>query len=283
MADGFDLAHAAREQMLPSGKTTVLANRVAWALSHLFQAGLIERPERGVYRITARGRAVAAEHPERVDMALLSQFADYRSFRARGRAPAASTAATSTAPAEQGTPRERLEAAYGELRTSLALELLESVLAQSPSFFEKLVLDVLQGMGYGGSLVNAAEKLGRTGDEGVDGVIREDPLGLDLIYVQAKRWTNVVGRPEIQRFVGALQGQRASKGVFITTSSFSAEAIQFAGGVTPRTVLIEGAELADLMIEHGVGVTVSDVYKVGRVDLDYFVADDEDEGFGATP
>ena len=280
LADRFQLTPADRQEMLPSGRVTVMANRVAWALSHLYQAGLIERPERGIYRIAARGRDVGEQNPSRVDLRVLAQFDEYRRFRARTRTTPGSAEATPVSPVDQRTPREQLEAAYGELRSSLAEELLDSVLAQPPAFFETLVLDVLQAMGYGGSRVNSVETLGRSGDEGVDGVIREDPLGLDLIYVQAKRWTNVVGRPEIQRFVGALQGQHASKGVFITTSAFSAEAAQFAATVSPRTVLIDGGELADLMIQHDVGVTVSDVYRLGRVDLDYFLTED---GSGAAP
>lgn len=162
------------------------------------------------------------------------------------------------------------------MRSALAAELLDRVYDKSPEFFEQLVLDVLHGMGYGGSREDAAERLGRSGDEGVDGVIREDRLGLDLIYVQAKRWKNVVGRPEIQRFFGALHGQRATKGVFITTSSFSKEAMDYADGVTPRVILVDGKELAQLMIEHAVGVTVARRYEVKRLDLDYFVTDDDE-------
>jgi restriction system protein len=169
------------------------------------------------------------------------------------------------------------------LRSALAAELLDRVFDQSPEFFEQLVLDVLHAMGYGGSRDDAAARLGQSGDEGVDGVIREDRLGLDLIYVQAKRWKNVVGRPEIQKFFGALHGQRATKGVFITTSTFSKEAVEYADGVTPRVILVDGKELAQLMIEHAVGVTVSREYELKRLDLDYFVTEDDDEPAQPTP
>jgi restriction system protein len=176
--------------------------------------------------------------------------------------------------ADTATPEERAASAYRELRATLASDLLERVSEQSPEFFEGLVLDVLHAIGYGGSREDATERLGRTGDEGVDGVVREDRLGLDLIYVQAKKWSNPVGRPEIQRFVGALHGQRASKGVFITTSSFSREAVSYADSVSPRVILVDGPELAQLMIDHGVGVSVATMYEIKRIDLDYFGADE---------
>jgi restriction system protein len=161
------------------------------------------------------------------------------------------------------------------LRAALAAEVLERVKEQSPAFFEQLVLDVLRAMGYGGTHEDAVERLGQSGDEGVDGMIREDELGLDLIYVQAKRWQNPVGRPEIQKFFGALHGKRASKGVFITTSSFTADAASYADSVTPRVILVDGKELARLMIEYGVGVATARRYDVKRIDLDYFAGDDE--------
>ncbi|MGZ3488656.1 MAG: restriction endonuclease, partial [Isosphaeraceae bacterium] len=174
------------------------------------------------------------------------------------------------------TPEEQIDAAYRLLRSALAAEVLDRVQEQSPAFFEQLVLDVLRAMGYGGTQEDAASRLGQSGDEGVDGVIREDELGLDLIYVQAKRWQNPVGRPEIQKFFGALHGKRANKGVFITTSSFSNEAASFAESVTPRVILVDGKELARLMIEYGVGVASSRAYEIKRIDLDYFAVDDEE-------
>jgi restriction system protein len=259
-------------ERLPSGRGTTLRNRVGWALTYLYRAGLLSRPRRSVYRITDRGRGVLREHPERVDNAVLAQFEEFQAFRSRDETPPPRPR-PEPGP-DVATPEERAAAAYRELRATLAGELLERVAEQSPEFFEELVLDVLSAMGYGGSREDAAERLGRTGDEGVDGVIREDTLGLDLIYVQAKKWANSVGRPEIQRFVGALHGQRASKGVFITTSSFSREAVSYADGVSPRVILVDGPELAQLMIDHGVGVSVATTYEIKRIDLDYFGGDD---------
>jgi len=219
---------------------------------------------------------VLAQNPDRVDLRVLSQFDEFEEFRQAK--PTTTGPEESPVPtgADEQTPEERIDTAHREMRSALAGELLDRIYDQSPEFFEQLVLDVLHGMGYGGSRDDAAERLGQSGDEGVDGVIREDRLGLDLIYVQAKRWKNVVGRPEIQKFFGALHGQRATKGVFITTSSFSKEAMDYADGVTPRVILVDGKELAQLMIEHAVGVTVARRYEVKRLDLDYFVTDDEE-------
>ena len=224
------------------------------------------------------------QNPDRVDLKVLSQFEEFHEFR-QAKTPLASGSGTSTdsTDGDEQTPEERIDSAYRELRSALAAELLDRVFDQSPEFFEQLVLDVLHAMGYGGSRDDAAERLGQSGDGGVDGVIREDALGLDLIYVQAKRWKNVVGRPEIQKFFGALHGQHATKGVFITTSTFSKEAVEYADGVTPRVILVDGKELAQLMIEHAVGVTVSREYELKRLDLDYFVTEDDDEPAQPTP
>lgn len=274
----FELSADEVAERLPSGRDTVVRNRVGWALTYLYRAGLLSRPRRSVYRITERGHDVLREHPVRVDNAVLGHFEEFQEFRSRDATPSRPrpdvSAQTELPVADVATPEERAASAYRELRATLASDLLERVTEQSPEFFEDVVLDVLQAMGYGGSRDDAAERLGRSGDEGVDGVIREDTLGLDLIYVQAKKWANPVGRPEIQRFVGALHGQRASKGVFITTSSFSREAVTYADGVSPRVILVDGPELAELMIDHGVGVSVATTYEIKRIDLDYFEADE---------
>jgi restriction system protein len=274
----FQLSADEVAERLPSGRDTTIRNRVGWALTYVYRAGLLSRPRRSVYRITERGRDVLRVHPERVDNAVLGQFEEFQEFRSRDATtprPRPDVSAQTELPvADSATPEERAASAYRELRSTLASDLRERITEQTPEFFEDLVLDVLHSMGYGGSREDAAERLGRTGDEGVDGVIREDPLGLDLIYVQAKRWENVVGRPEIQRFVGALHGQRAGKGVFITTSSFSREAVSYADGVSPRVILVDGPELAQLMIDNGVGVSVATTYEIKRIDLDYFGADD---------
>lgn len=220
---------------------------------------------------------------------MLADFEEFHEFRQAKGDPGSGATGPATGPAtapeastDSGhTPEEQIDLAYRSLRTALAADLLDRVHEQTPAFFEQLVLDVLRGMGYGGAHDGAVEKLGQSGDEGVDGVVREDELGLDLIYIQAKRWKNPVGRPEIQKFFGALHGKRATKGVFITTSTFTSEAASYADNVTPRVILVDGPYLTRLMIEYDVGVTVARTYKLKRVDLDYFT-DDDDTGEIAT-
>ena len=280
LASHFALTPEDLEEKLPSGRAKAFTNRVGWAITYLYRCGLLARPRRSVYTITQRGREVLAANPDRVDLAVLRQFPEFQEFTrphrdTRGPAPAADPL---TSEVVATTPEERVAAAYAELRSALAGDLLDRVLDQSPEFFEQLVLDVLHSIGYGGHR-DDVQRLGKSGDEGVDGVIREDALGLDLIYVQAKRWSNPVSRPEIQKFVGALHGQRASRGVFITTSAFSAEARSYADSITPqRVILLDGKELAQLMIDHDVGVTVATRYDLKRIDQDYFGTDDEPAG-----
>lgn len=279
LAQKFELTAEELEERIPSGRDRTYRNRVGWALTHLKGAAVIESPRRGVYQLSDRGREILAAAPEaeRVDLRTLSGFDEYRQFRSQAGDDSSRT--TVVPPTEiveptAGTPTERMQSAWQELRGALAADVLDRVCEQTPDFFEQVVLDVLQAIGYGGSRDDAAKRLGRSGDGGVDGVIREDKLGLDLIYVQAKRWANTVGRPDIQQFVGALNGQRASKGVFIATSSFSREAREFADAVNPRVILVDGKQLAELMIDHDVGVTVETTYRVRRVDLDYFGVED---------
>jgi restriction system protein len=274
LANRFSLSSADLEERIPSGRVTMFQNRVGWAATYLYRTKLIDRPRRAVYQITDRGRTVLAENPQGVNLRVLSQFEELAEFRQAKDKPSSGDDLAQAAGDDGQTPEERIDSAYRELRSALAAELLDRVLEQSAHFFEKLVLDVLHAMGYGGDRDDATTQLGRSGDEGVDGVVREDRLGLDLIYVQAKRWTVVVGRPEIQKFFGALHGQRATKGVFITTSTFSKEAVAYADDVTPRVILVDGRELAQLMIEYGVGVTPSRTYPLKQVDLDYFVTED---------
>ena len=231
-----------------------------------------------MYRITPRGHEILAQNPIRVDLKVLSQFEELHEFRAKMPDAGSRKRVVEVEPEGNGpehTPEEQIDAAYRLSRSALAADVLDRVKEQSPAFFEQLVLDVLRAMGHGGTHEAALERLGQSGDEGVDGVIREDELGLDLIYVQAKRWQNPVGRPEIQKFFGALHGKRANKGVFITTSSFTAEAIAFADSVTPRIILVDGKELARLMIDYGIGVTTARRYEVKRIDLDYFAVEEE--------
>lgn len=272
LASTFNLTSDDLEERLPSGRQTTFANRVGWATTHLYRCGLLDRPRRSVYRITDRGREVLASNPDRVDLKVLGQFPELDEFRT-SKAPE-HPVLTALLSVEQATPEERIEEASRELRAALAADLRERTMDQTPDFFEQLVLDVLHAVGYGGSREGAATRLGKSGDEGVDGVIREDQLGLDLIYVQAKQWKDPVGRPEVQKFFGALHGKRATKGVLITTSTFTAGAVQYAEGVTPRVILVDGRELAQLMIDNGVGVTTTQSITVARVDSDYFTPDD---------
>jgi restriction system protein len=283
LAREFSLSQDDLDALLPSGRAKTFSNRVGWALTYLYRTKLLERPRRSVYRITPRGQEVMTKNPGRVDLRVLSQFEELQEFRGRTREvhPENPAEVMPEAGESAQTPEEQIETADRVLRVALAADLMEQVKEQSPAFFEQLVLDVLRAMGYGGKHTDAAERLGQSGDEGVDGVIREDELGLDLIYVQAKRWQNPVGRPEIQKFFGALHGKRASKGAFITTSAFTAEAASYAQTVTPRVILVDGIELARLMIEYGVGVTTTRRYEIRRIDLDYFAVD-EDASSSAT-
>jgi len=269
LADEFNLSTEERQQLLGSGQQTVLRNRAGWARTYLKKAGLIESTRRGHFRITERGQSVLASKPERIDIKYLEQFPEFVAFRElRHESPdeALEPVTTST----DATPEEALDAAYGRLRLDLEAELLDHVKSASPSFFERLVVELLVRMGYGGTLRDAGQAVGKSGDGGIDGIIKEDRLGLDVIYIQAKRWDASVGRPEIQKFAGALQGHRARKGVFITTSSFSSDALEFASRIDSKIVLIDGATLAKHMIDHNVGVSVSRSYEVKKIDSDYF-------------
>jgi restriction system protein len=273
LAQHFRLTADELALRLPRGGQTKFVNRLAWAKAHLKAAGLIESPRRGVYRLTDRGQQILATRPASINMAFLSQFPEYVAFR-RGTAepadPTADRAAAVTSANDERTPDDLIDEGYRQLRTALAVDLRERIADISPPAFEQLVVDLLRAMGYGGPQEDSGIVVGRGGDEGIDGLIREDRLGLETIYVQAKRWTNTVGRPDIQRFAGALQGQRARKGVFITSSTFSSEAKDYAGSIQTTIVLIDGAQLAELMIDHDVGVTTSKRLHIKRVDSDYF-------------
>ncbi|MBW8073934.1 MULTISPECIES: restriction endonuclease [Metallibacterium] len=269
LAQHFQLAAAERAQLLPSGRQGLFKNRIGWARSYLKMAGLLESPRRGVFKITARGLNVLADHPDRIDVKFLQRFPEFVELLDAARS-AGKANAPLEAPVSQSTPEETIETAYQGLRAQLAEELLSRILASSPTFFEQLVVELLVKMGYGGSRRDAGERIGQTGDGGIDGIIKEDRLGLDTLFIQAKRWQGSVGRPEIQKFVGALQGQRARKGVFITTSCFTADAADYASRIDTKVVLIDGKQLADLMIDFDVGVAAAGSYAIKRVDSDYF-------------
>jgi len=273
LADEFSLTDSERTELLPSGTAHVFASRVGWARTYLKQAGLLSAPKRGVFRITSEGSALLAKRPDRVDNNLLNQYESFRAFRVRGRAEEEQAAQPVIVPAAEQTPEDAMALAYQRVRKELETELLEQVKASSPAFFERLVVDLLVAMGYGGSRQDAGRAIGKSGDGGVDGMIKEDRLGLDVIYIQAKRWDGVVGRPEIQKFAGALQGQRASKGVFITTSSYSKEALDYANVISSKIILIDGTTLVRLMVDHNVAVTKVGTYELKRIDTDYFEGD----------
>ena len=268
LSDKYQLTPAERQQLLPSGQQTVIRNRIGWARTYMKQAGLIDQVRRGYFRISERGKSVLAENPERIDVHFLERFPEFLEFRQRRNRETGEAASETT---EADTPEEELYAAYQRLRADLETELLQHVKAVSPSFFERLVVELLVKMGYGGNLRDAGRAVGQSGDGGVDGIIKEDRLGLDTIYIQAKRWDSTVGRPEIQKFAGVLQGHRARKGVFITTSGYSKDALDFVERIESKIVLIDGETLARLMVDNDVGVGTTQNYSVKRVDLDYFV------------
>jgi restriction system protein len=277
MADRFELTADERAQMLPSGTAPVIRSRTGWALSYMKQAGLVGSPRRGWYQITPSGKDVLAAAPTSIDNDFLMRFEGFRDFRNRSRTDDGTrgTDDTSSTLATEGhtavePPDEALESAYNRLRAAVEAELIDTVKGAAPVFFEELVIDLLVRMGYGGNRAEAGRAIGRSGDGGIDGVIDEDRLGLDSIYVQAKRWEAPVGRPEIQKFAGALQGQRATKGIFLTTSTFTRDAEDYAQRIGTRIVLIDGHRLAALMFEHDVGVTPKRSYTVKDVDGDYF-------------
>jgi len=271
LATQCQLTDEERDEMLLSGRQTRFDNRVRWARAHLGMAGLIEASGRGKFRITARGVEVFKNPPGRIDRRFLRQFPEYQQNVAGNRSNSKQMNKEEELEEEiKQTPEEILESSYQSLRRELAEELLERIKQNSSRFFERLVVDLLVTMGYGGSRKDAGEAVGRSGDEGIDGIIKEDKLGLDVVYIQAKRWQNTVGRPDVQAFAGALMGKKANKGVFITTSQFSQEAQNYVNTISQKIVLIDGEQLAQLMIDHGVGVTEVAIYLVKRVDSDYF-------------
>lgn len=268
LADELGLSETDRQELLPSGQQPIFANCVGWARTYLGKAGLLENRRRPFFRVTQRGLDVLAQHPESIDNRFLLQFPEFVEFRARGERT--DTRELSAETHAHQTPQEALEYSYQRLRQDLAEELLAKVKASPPDFFERLVVDLLVQMGYGGSRRDAGRAVGRSGDGGIDGIINEDRLGLDVIYIQAKRWEGVVGRPEIHKFVGALFGQRARKGVFITASAFTTEARQYAANIDSKVILIDGEQLAQLMIDHGIGVSTISRYEIKQVNSDYF-------------
>lgn len=274
-ARDFKLSKEDMALILPSGRQTVLANRVGWARTYLKKAGLIDNPSRGQYRIMPLGRKLLNDKAVIIDNACYKGFRDFVKPMENQHGD---ESASQNPKIKMETPLEIMDSAYNGLKEQLADNLLTNIMAQSPEFFERLVIELLQKMGYGQEIVNAGVVTGKTGDEGIDGIIRQDVLGFDKIYVQAKRWADdhTVGEPEIQQFAGALLGKGASKGLFITTSHFSKQAVNYVEKhMTARIVLIDGTALTKLMIQYGLGVSVVHTYEIMRVDSDYFNEDDE--------
>lgn len=275
LAQELNLTEEDLREMLPSGVQSTFSNRVGWAATYMKKAGLLEPTRRGYYQITARGRELLDKQPKLINVKLLERYPEFLEFKnhkgTRSRSGGRLTETKSIPDISSVTPSEALEAAYENLRDELADELLTKLKTTSPAFFERVVVELLVKMGYGGSRSDAGRAIGKSGDGGIDGIIKEDKLGLDVVYIQAKRWDNTpVGRPDVMQFAGALQAQRASKGIFITTSRFTEEARGYVSQIGSKIVLIDGEQLTSLMIENDVGVSTISLYPVKKIDSDYF-------------
>ncbi|MFN7511762.1 restriction endonuclease [Microcystis sp.] len=269
----FQVTEAERKEMLPSGQQEIFANRVGWAKTYLKKAGLIDSPQRATFVISEKGKEILSQNPARIDAKFLRQFPEFQEFNRVNKQNETITLESNLSTSDQEqNPEELLENSYQEIRQALATDLLFILRKLSPDAFEKLVVELLVKMGYGGSIRDAGKAVGKSGYQGIDGIIKEDRLGLDIIYIQAKRWAdnNAVGRPEIQKFVGALAGQGAKKGIFITTSYFTQEALEYAPRNEIKIVLIDGEELGQLMIDYNLGVSTQKIYEIKRIDHDYF-------------
>ena len=272
LSNEFQLTDEERKEMLASGNQAIFDNRVGWAKTYLKKAGLLASPKRATFVITDLGRQTLAKNLDRIDNRYLRQFPLFLEFQNISHNGEETEGETDNIEILKQTPEETLDKAYQSIRESLASDLLSKVVQLSPAFFERLVVELLVKMGYGGSIKDAGKAIGKSGDEGIDGTIKEDKLGLDIIYIQAKRWSpgNTVGRPELQKFVGALAGQGAKKGIFITTSSFSNDAKSYTPRNETKIVLIDGEQLAQLMIDNNLGCTTQQIYELKKIDSDYF-------------
>ena len=271
IAIAFRLSREDLQELLPSGTQTKFDNRVAWAKSYFVQAKVLESTKRAHFKITERGKQLHSQGHDRIDIKVLNQYDEFVEFHhpAKQNNKKISPIPPQDDPSE--TPEEILQNAYQSIRNDLAGEIISHIKSNTPVFFENLVIDLMLALGYGGSRADAGQSIGQSGDEGIDGIIKEDRLGLDVIYLQAKRWEGTVGRPEIQRFVGALHGKRARKGVFITTGKFSGEAHAYVKSIDPKVILIDGNTLAHYMIDYNLGTSTSASYEIKRIDSDYFL------------
>ena len=268
IAKNMKLSEEDLREMLPSGTQTKYDNRIAWAKSYFVQAKVLEAPRRAYFQITERGLELLKKGYDRIDVKILNQYPEFVDFHKVKTSQPIDNGQQDESPLE--TPEETLQRAYLNIRGDLAAEILAKIKSNSPQFFERLVVDIMVSLGYGGSRADAGKSIGQSGDEGIDGIIKEDRLGLDVIYLQAKRWDGTVGRPEIQKFVGALHGKRAKKGVFITTGRFSDDALRYVESIDPKVILIDGRTLTELMIDYGLGTSTTAKYEVKRIDTDYF-------------
>lgn len=270
IADLFKLTEKERKDVLPSGRSYIIDNRVGWARTYLKKAGLLEDTRRSHFRITDKGLEALAQNPTEINIKFLQQFPQFIEFRKRKDDEESEQEQVIQEDISQ-TPQELLEYGYQKIKRDLAQELIDLVKKCSPRFFEKLVVELLLKMGYGGSLKDAGRAIGQSGDGGIDGIIKEDKLGLDVIYIQAKHWENIVGSKEVRNFVGSLVGQKANKGVFITTSGFTKDALEYVKTINHKVILIDGETLSQLMIENNVGVSGVINYEVKKIDSDYFI------------
>jgi len=273
LATSLGLTEDDLKEMLPSGLQRTFVNRIGWATTYMKKANLLESTRRGYFRITPRGQELLLKKPATINVKILKQYPEFLEFqKLKGtRRGEKTTTAKESLDASTATPSEALEAAYENLRDELIDELLTKLKQSSPSFFERIVVEFLVKMGYGGSRADAGKAIGKSGDGGIDGIIKEDKLGLDVVYIQAKRWdNNPVGRPDVMQFAGALQAQKANKGIFITTSRFTEDARGYVSQIGSKIVLIDGERLSHLMVEHDVGVSIISLYPVKKIDADYF-------------
>jgi len=271
LGNHFRLSDADLGEMLPSGSQSRWHNRAAWACYDLYRAGLLEKLKRGLYVITKLGKEISLQKPQKIDREFLMRFPTFVKFMEAGETnERGSEEQKDVSVKSEATPHEAMDAAHNALRSTLKAELLELIRKVDPYRFEQIVIDLLVAMGYGGSRKEAATVTRKSSDEGIDGLINEDRLGLDRLYVQAKRWQDAVGRPPLQNFIGALAGQQAQKGIFITTSDFTTSAREYVRNLPQRVILIDGQRLAELMIEHDIGVSRATTYEIKRVDSDYF-------------
>ncbi len=272
MAEDLDLSEDARTKLLASGRQTIFANRVHWAKTYLGKAGLIEATRRGHFCLTERGRQVLSANPERIDARFLSQFSEFRQFSERFTEPVGSESAYDPIEPVTQTPDEKMRHAHGQIDAALALELLDRIRAAPSDFFERLILSLLLAMGYGGPVGSDGHVIGGSGDGGLDVVVNQDLLGLDRVYVQAKRYAagNGIGSSAIRDFFGGLDREKAAKGLFVTTSSFTKNAVETAQHLSKSIVLIDGERLARLMIQHNVGCLVEEVLHIKKLDENFF-------------